>query len=337
VGIGGRLAVGFAVASALIAAPAALGAAPPNAKDPCVSGTTNVCGTTGVGYYKTYRYGTRWLGDFKNAIPGTSHTYCIDLRFWYPGADYKYKEVTSGALKNKDGQTVPLVNQQRIAYAIWAYGRTTSDDQAAAVALYVHGQIGDARPGEADPAQLNVNAAAIYDRVAKDAGRLHGPYRVEVTMPSALKVGKTITATVRVLAGGGAALPNQPVTISAQGLTGAPAQAKTDENGVARLTVTPTGGPVKLGASAGGLPSTQPRVFEPTTGASAKNGQRLVLPSAQTVAASETGTATKTQLQASTNAAPTVLLVGRKSQDKVTISSAGPSWNGTVQGTRTRK
>ena len=93
-----------------------------------------------------------------------------------------------------------------------------------------------------------------------------------------------MTATVRVLAGGGAALPNQPVSISAQGLSGAPAQTKTDDNGVARLTVTPTGGPVKLGATAGGLPSTTPRVFVPTAGASAKNGQRLILPSAQTVA-----------------------------------------------------
>ena len=331
-GIGGRLAVGLAAAFTLVAAPVALGAAPPpKAKDPCVRGTTNICGTTGVGYYKTYRYGTRWLGDFKNAIPGTSHTYCIDLRFWYPGTQYKYKEVTSGTLRNKSGEAIPVVNQQRIAYAIWAYGRSTSDDQAAAVMLYVHGQMGDARPGEVDPAQLNANGSAIYDRITRDAGRLHGPYRVEVALPSGLKVSKAVTATVRVLAAGGAPLPNQPVTISVEGLSGAPAQAKTDENGVARLTVTPTGGAVKLGASASGLPSTLPRLFEPTAGAAAKNGQRLVLPSAQTVAASVTGTATKTQLAASTNAAPTVLLIGQKSQDKVTISSAGPTWKGTVQ------
>ena len=330
-GIGRPFAVGLALASALIAVPAALGAAPPNPKDPCVSGTTNVCGTTGIGYYKTYRYGTRWLGDFKSAIPDTSHSYCIDLRFWYPGTQYKYKEITSGTFKNKDGEAVPLVNQQRIAYAIWAYGRSTSADQAAAVALYVHGQMGDARPGEVSPAQLEGNGPAIYDRVTQDAGRLHGPYRVEVGLPGALKVGKAVTATVRVLAAGGAPLPNQPVTISALGLTGAPQQAKTDENGVARLTATPTGGAVKLGASAGGLPSTLPRLFEPTAGAAARNGQRLVLPSAQTVAASVTGTATRTQLAASTNAAPTVLLIGQKSQDKVTISSAGPTWNGTVQ------
>ena len=103
-----------------------LASAPPNPKDPCVSGTKNICGTTGVGYYKTYRYGTRWLGDFKGAIPNTSHTYCIDLRFWYPGPAYKYKEDTSGVLKNKAGEVVPAVNQQRIAYAIWDFGRSTS-------------------------------------------------------------------------------------------------------------------------------------------------------------------------------------------------------------------
>jgi hypothetical protein len=332
VGIGGRFACALVCVGALLAAvPVAFASAPPNPKDPCVSGTKDICGTTGVGYYKTYRYGTRWLGDFKDAIPNTSHTYCIDLRFWYPGPAYKYKEDTSGVLKNKAGEVVPAVNQQRIAYAIWEFGRSTAGEQAASVALYVHGQIDDARPGEVDPSILEGNGPAIYARITKDAARLHGPYRVEVKLPDNLKVGKAVTATVRVLAGGGAALPNQPVSISAQGLSGAPAQTKTDDNGVARLTVTPTGGAVKLGATAGGLPSTTPRVYVPTAGASAKNGQRLVLPSAQTVASSETGAASRVQLQASTNAVPTVLLVGQKSQDKVTISNAGTSWDGTVQ------
>ena len=116
VGFGGRFACALVCAGALLAAvPVAFASAPPIAKDPCVSGTRNICGTTGIGYYKTYRYGTRWLGDFKNAIPNTSHTYCIDLRFWYPGPAYKYKEDTSGVLKNKAGEVVPAVNQQRIA------------------------------------------------------------------------------------------------------------------------------------------------------------------------------------------------------------------------------
>ena len=72
------------------------------------------------------------IGNFKDAIPGGAHSYCIDLRFWYPGADYRYKEDTSGSLANKDGDAVPLPNQQRIAYATWVYGRSSDPDQAAA-------------------------------------------------------------------------------------------------------------------------------------------------------------------------------------------------------------
>jgi sortase family protein len=319
------------VACVLVSAPSAFAAVPSNPKDPCVSGTQNICNTTGVGSYKTYRYGTRWFGDFKNAIPGSAHTYCIDLRFWYPGPHYQYKQDTSGVLKNKSGEAIPLVNQQRIAYAVWEYGRSSDPDQAAAVMLYVHGQMGDARPGEVSPSVLGGDVPGLYGRVADNAGRLHGPYRIEVTLPGTLRVGRAVVATVRVLAAGGAALPDQQLTISAQGLSGAPPQAKTDENGVARLTVTATGGPVTLSASASGLPSTLPHVYAPTVGAAVKNGQRLVLPSAQTVTSSETGVASKTQIQATSTAAPTVLLVGRKSRDRITISKASPGWSGTVQ------
>src|ERR1700674_1385276 len=110
-----RLLCGLACACALTVAPAAFGATPPKANDPCVKGTRDTCNTTGAGYYKTYRYGPRWFGDFKTAIPGSAHTYCIDLRFWYPGPDYLYKEDTSGSLVNKDGNAVPLPHEQRIA------------------------------------------------------------------------------------------------------------------------------------------------------------------------------------------------------------------------------
>jgi hypothetical protein len=329
---GRRLACGLLSVCALIAAPAAFAAMPSNPHDPCVKGTRDVCNTTGVGFYRTYRYGTRWFGDFRNAVPGTAHTYCIDLRFWYPGAAYRYQEDTGGKLANKDGKAVPLPDQQRIAYAIWEYGRTSDPDQAAAVMLYVHSQMGDARPGEVDPSAAGSRTvSALYDRISRDAKRYHGPYRVEVTLPSGLKAGSEGTATVRVLAAGGAAVPGQPVKISAQGLVGAPGQVTTDANGVARLTVTPSGGPVKLGASAGGLPSTLPRVFVPTSGPAAPNGQRLVLPSAQTVAESATATATKRQIRVSTSATPATVLVGQKSQDRVTISNAAAGWSGTVE------
>jgi LPXTG-site transpeptidase (sortase) family protein len=319
--------VGLAVASA----PAALGATPPNPHDPCVSNARDICGTTGVGYYKTYSYGTRWFGDFKNAIPGTSHTFCIDLRFWYPGASYNYKEDTSGTLRNKSGEVIPLPNRQRIAYAIWTYGRSSIPDQQAAVMLYVHNQMGDYRPGEVSPSVLGANVVSIYDKIDRDATRFHGPYRIDTNLPGGLKVSTPSTATVRVLAASGLAIPNLQLTVSMQGATGVPKTVQTDANGTAKVGFTPGNGTVKLTVSASTLPSTLPRVFAPTSAAAAANGQRLTLPAAQTISDTETSTATKTQAQVSTAAKPTVLAVGEASADTVTISNTGTGWKGTVQ------
>lgn len=327
----GRILCALVGVCALVAVQAAVASTPPNPKDPCASGTEDSCGTTGVGYYKTYSYGTRWFGDFKNAIPGTAHTYCIDLRFWYPSPDYNYKEDTSGTLRNKAGEAVPLPNQQRIAYATWVYGRSTDPDQAAAVMLYVHGQMGDSRPGEVSQSVLGPKVSGIYDQIAKDAAKYHGPYRFEIKVPGTAKVGTSVTATVRVLAAGGAAVPNLPLTIGVSGATAPSKPSKTDDNGLAKVTLTPSGGTFKVSATTSSLPSTLPRVFKPTTPAAAANGQRLVLPAGQTVSDSATGSASKTLIQVSTAATPTTLLVGKTSQDKVTISNAGASWSGTIQ------
>ena len=65
-------------------------------------------GTTGIGSYETYRYGIRWFGDYRGAVPGAAHTYCIDLRYWYPSRAYRFREDTSGTLRNRDGETVSL-------------------------------------------------------------------------------------------------------------------------------------------------------------------------------------------------------------------------------------
>src|SRR5690348_13092255 len=118
------IALVFGCLLALGGSSTAVAAVPPNPKDPCVKDTRNICGTTGIGYYRSNQYGTRWLGDFKGAIPGASHTFCIDLRFWYPSPGYRYVEDTSLTFRNKDGETVPLSDRQRIAYAIWEFGRS---------------------------------------------------------------------------------------------------------------------------------------------------------------------------------------------------------------------
>src|SRR6476646_5708167 len=129
-------------ALAVLALPAAAHeatqATPPNRNDPCAKNAKNVCGTTGVGAYKVGRYGQRWYGDFRGAIPGVAHSYCIDLRYWYPSPDYQYRENASGALVNKQGEAVSALKRQLIAYAIARFGQTTDPNQAAAVMLYVH-------------------------------------------------------------------------------------------------------------------------------------------------------------------------------------------------------
>ena len=99
--------------------------------------------------------------------------YCLDLRFWYPGPQYKYKPTASViGFKNRAGETVSVSNLQKAAYAIWTYGRTTNPNQAAAVMLYVHSLMGDARPGELDPAALNPSVVDLHAVVAPQLGPL---------------------------------------------------------------------------------------------------------------------------------------------------------------------
>ena len=324
--------VTVAAALSLLAVPAfAAAAEPPNPNDPCTTGTRNSCGTTGVGFYKTYRYGTRWFGDFRNLVPGEFHMYCIDLRFWYPGPQYKYKALASAVgLKNRDGETVSVSNLEKAAYAMWTFGRTTNPNQAAAVMLYVHSLMGDARPGELDPAALNQSVVALNEIVARDSARYHGPYRVAVDLPGSIGVGKTGTAEVRVVSGAGIALPDVTLTLAATGAD-APSTVKTNANGVATVTLKANSAEgVHLKATTEPVPATLPTVYAPTTAQAARNGQRIAAADAQTVTGDDQSSGSKAQVSMTTAASPTDVAVGGQSSDKVTISGALPSYKGKV-------
>ncbi len=317
-----------AVGVLVLVVPAATRAAvPPNPNDPCTVGTRNVCGTTGVGFYKTYRYGTRWFGDFRSVAPGQFHMYCIDLRFWYPGRDYAYREVDATGLRNRDGKAIGLSALQKMAYAIWTYGRTTSEDQAAAVMLYVHSQMGDARVGELDPAAISPSVASLYARIARGAARYHGPYRVDVALPGEIGAGKAATAAIRVLAAGGAPLPNLTLSLTATGASGVPESVKTNASGVATVQVKATGAAgVHLTATTEPLPATLPRIFHPTKPAPARNGQRLAAAESQRVSNTDAAGGAKAQLSISTKAAPAEIAAGGESTDKVTLAGALASY-----------
>src|SRR3954449_13292977 len=99
----------------LMLAATARAAEPPNQNDPCSRAGKNTCGTTGRGSYRSYRYGVRWFGDYRGAVPDvTGGTFCIDLRFWYPGEKYEYESKSAAGLKNKDGKTVSATSLRRM-------------------------------------------------------------------------------------------------------------------------------------------------------------------------------------------------------------------------------
>jgi hypothetical protein len=271
-------------AFALLVAPSSLAGEPPNGSDPCSREGRNTCGTLGVGFYAEYRYGVRWFGDFRRAVRGRAHTFCLDLGYWYASPAYRYREDGRAVLRNADGEVVPLERRRRLAYAIWSYGRSASPKQQAAVALYVHSQMGDARPGEADPA-----VTSLFHRIARDAARYHGPYRVEAAFAGPLLVGREASATVRVRSAAGAALPNVLLRVSAAGARGVPARVRADAAGIASVTFVPTeAGRLRLSVEAPALAANAPLVFRATTKAAAANGQRLAAPSSQRVAATAT-------------------------------------------------
>jgi hypothetical protein len=321
----------LAAAVTLFGAGTATARNPPNGNDPCSRAGRDTCGTTGIGFYDTYRYGIRWFGDYENVATGQGRAFCIDLGYWYPSASYHYKLETSPGLHNSAGREVLLVNRQKMAYAIWAFGRSTNPDRQAAVMLYVHSLMGDAAPGEVDPSAINPTVASDYASVARDAAELHGPYRIKGSVSGPLEVGQETEGTVRVLSATGAAVPNVTLTLTAEGAAGAPRTVTTDAEGVGRITVRPTtAGAVTVTVKADGLASALPVVYRASTPQAAVNAQRLVVPTSQEVSATVVGHVAKGHLTVSSTAAPAQLVVGHVVRDRVTIGGATSGWHGTV-------
>jgi sortase family protein len=304
---------------------------PPNPRDPCASAGRDICGTTGIGFYKNYQYGLRWFGDYKDVVAGLGRGFCIDLGYWYPSAADKYVLVTTPGLRTRKGRAILLVNRQKMAYAVWAYGRTANADRQAAVMLYVHSLMGDARPGEIDPAAIGPAVEADFSKVAAAAARYHGPYRVVGSVSTPLRPGHLASAELRVLSATGEAMPDVTLTLSATNGSGAPRSLTTGADGSASFDFTPSSsGGVKISATAGQLPSTLPQVYEPTLAPAAENAQRIVFPTSQEVSGTVGATAQKTQLVVTTTALPTQQLVGHVVRDRIAIGGAATNWRARV-------
>jgi len=275
----------FACIVALLATSSAPHAAkPPNPNDPCARSGRDTCGTAGVGFYRLSRYGIRWFGDFRGAVKGHRHAFCIDLRFWYASPAFRYREVSSTVLRNRNGAIISRERQRRIAYALWAFGRSMNPNQQAATMLYIHSLMGTARPGELDLGAMPANVAVRFRSIALAAARYHGPYRVETRLPKRLVVNHPTRAAVLIRSASGHALPDATLSVSARGAK-VPSRARTDGRGRAVIILRPTAVHVQLRITSRALASSRPTIFAPSTARAAPNGQRLAVPTNEQVSA----------------------------------------------------
>ncbi|MGE4425212.1 MAG: class F sortase [Solirubrobacteraceae bacterium] len=319
------------VALALGGPSVAQAAEPPNQNDPCSRAGRNTCDTNGFGTYERYRYGLRWFGNFRRAIPDvTDSAFCIDLRFWYPSKAFDYRKRDIAGLRNKDGRKVSTTKIRRMSWALWNHGRSKSKREQAAVMLYVHGLMGDGAPGEVDPRAIGVKAR--HDRIARDARRYAGPYRIEVKAPTGATVGDRFSATIRVRAASGALVPRVPIDLKGStGASGIPGKVTTSRKGIARVTLTATDvAGIQLKARTDALAATAPDLYVPTRGASARSGQRLVVPAKATVEAAASTRVSPARVKVTTSATPKTVLLGEPNNDAITIAGAPTGWKARV-------
>ncbi|MFT4036509.1 MAG: sortase, partial [Patulibacter sp.] len=314
-------------------APVASAAEPPNQNDPCSRAGRDSCGTTGVGRYATYRYGLRWFGDYRKAVSGESDpTFCIDLRFWYPSSKFKYAARTTDGLKNRDGKKIGATRLAYMNYALWKYGRSNQVTRQAAVMLYVHHLMDDGAPGEIDPAAISPQIERTFDRIASEAKRFAGPYRVVTTVPSGLTVGTASKLSVRVLSASGNAVPEIAVKLDARGLGTIADDLRTGADGTLEVPITPTtAGELSITATANGLASETPKLYAPTVGEAKRSGQRLVSAAGTARSAQVQASVAPAQVQVKTTATPATLGAGGQSVDAVTISGAPAGWSATIE------
>lgn len=329
-----RFVISLSVAAALAAIPALASAAePPNQNDPCIHGGRDSCGTTGVGQYRSYRYGVRWFGDYRGAVAGVDGaTFCIDLRFWYPGKSYDYELTPTDGLHNRNGDLISADNLRRMNYAMWNFGRTTKKASQGAVMLYVHRMMGDGAPGEVDPAAGGPAVQAIYNRIASDAERYAGPYKIDLQMPKTIGVRRRATLQVRVLAASGQVVPNMQLALHSDGAAGMPATIDTGDDGIAKpsFTADDAKGGVHVTVTSGQLAAAQPKIYVPARKDANRNGQRLAAPAAAPVTATIAADVQPAQLTVTTTATPATLLAGGQNRDSVMIGGAYHGWRGQV-------
>lgn len=322
----------LAVLVAPLGAPPASAAEPPNQKDPCSQAGRDSCGTTGFGAYRTYRYGIRWFGSYRNAIPGvTDPAWCIDLRFWYPSSRFGYAKRTAAGLRSREGKRISAAELGRMSWVLFNHGSKRDNATQAAVMLYVHSVMGDGAPGEVDPAAVGVSS--LFNRISRDARRYAGPYKVTLDAPAKATAGRKITAVAKVRSATGVAMPNMSLRLAgSRGADGLPSVVRTNSRGEATITGTAADvdGGVRLKVETAELAAAAPDLYVPTKGAAVRNAQRLAVAASKTVAVQATTVVEPATVTVTTAATPATQLLGESNSDKITIAGPPSSWRGKV-------
>lgn len=322
-----------AIVAALLLAPAPASAAePPNQNDPCSRAGRDSCGTTGFGAYRTYRYGVRWFGSYRNAIPAvTDPAWCIDLRFWYPSSRFGYAKRSTAGLRSKEGKRISAAELRQMSWVLFNHGSKRDDATQAAVMLYVHNVMGDGAPGEVDPAAVGVSR--LFDRISREARRSAGPYKVTIDAPAKATAGTKVTATAKVRSATGVAMPNVRLRLAGStGADGLPSVVRTNSRGEAKITGTAAdvGRGVRLKVETAELAAPAPGLYVPTKGAAVRNAQRLVVAESQQFTAQATTGVEPARVAVTTAATPATQLLGESNSDKITLSGPPASWRGKV-------
>ena len=102
-------------------------AEPPDQNDPCARGGRDTCGTTGKGAYRTYKFGPRWFGDYRGAVPGvTAARSASTCATGTPARQYDYEKRSAEGLRNRDGDALSSSDLRRMSFALWRFGRSDS-------------------------------------------------------------------------------------------------------------------------------------------------------------------------------------------------------------------
>ena len=92
-----------------------------------------------------------------------------------PSASTGSAQVANEGFTSRGGKVVSRATQRKMAYALWNYGRSDKRPQQAAVMLYVHSLIGDARPAMVSPSRARPGSRACSPKIGTRVGAPAGP------------------------------------------------------------------------------------------------------------------------------------------------------------------